>query len=1163
MIVRHRSTRSSRRGYPRLLALQLIVVVLLSSLPVYGQTFQGGLRGRVADESGAVIAGASVVLRNEGTNLTVTTASNAEGEFNFPSLDPATYSITVEKQGFKKVERREIVVETQGFHTIDFKLAVGNITQSVDVTDAAPLLDTTMPSAGQALASQQLIALPNPGRNPFLVLARLSPNVVFLGDMKYQRFQDQSGTSQVSVAGSLGYSNNFLIDGIPVTETNNRTSIIPDIEAVQDVKVQANTYDAEMGRSAGGVFNTVLRGGTNDIHGSVLGYVRQPQWAANDFYRNRAGLPRGTQSWRDFGGSFGGPVVIPKLYNGKDKTFFWLTTESYRQKDSASGTTSIPTMLERTGDFSQSVSRLGGLQTIYDPATTTTDASGKTVREPFSGNKIPSSRISKVGQAVAGYYPVPSSAASYYGATNYTYQSVLANRGDQYTGKFSHAFAPWWTATYSYIHYKSIEPGNYILNMVSSPAQARLLRKVDASAVNNTFIINPTTVATIRYGFNRFPNEYRTRSDGFDPVAKLGFPASAVKDSQYLKFPRFDMQTWSPLGAESDTAATVYNSKNLLGDVSKLVGRHSLKVGFAFRHLSLDTIPFGYSVGEFSFSDTFTRQNYQSFDNKTGSDMASLLLGLPGSGYAQTSAKLQNYLRYYAGYIQDSFRVSPKLTLNLGLRYEWETGIADKNNALIVGFDPNAVNPISQSLGGTTVKGTLLYAGLNGNKTSVMDPSKTKFAPRFGMAYMLNDKTTVRGGYGLYWAPVSYGGYNPLGYTQITNLIGTTDGGRTAIASLDNPFPNGFLKPVGNSLGTSVGLGQGVSYIDQNARSPYIHSFSVDMQRVLAKQIVLTTSYIGSRSRRLLIGTGSVNINQLSPDLFSLGSSLYDSVANPFYGHGGTGIIGSATITRAQSLYKFPQFGGIGRLFSDFNHSRYDAFVMKAERRFTGGLGVLTSWTWAKNMDAAYSVASNQNGGSGGPQNAYDLEREYSRALSDVTHRFTFGMNYEMPFGKGRKWLSQSRLLDYAVGGWELNALSTVQSGFPLAIIQSNYNGIMGMAVQRPNATGAAPDSVAADPLYGWINPAAYSLAPAYTFGNVSRVSNLRGPMQGNLDLSLFKAFTVYERLKGQFRAEVMNATNSPAFGLPVTNLSASNFGQVTNQKNFPRLIQFGVRVLF
>lgn len=816
------------------LSARTLSVWAILTAALFAQSHLGGLRGRVSDSTGASVAQAKVTLVNQDSNSTITTLSNDQGEFAFASLNPGTYRLTAEMTGFKKFDRPNLLIETQGFHSVDIKLEVGDFTQSVQVTEEAPLMETVIPTTGGALQSRQLESLPNIGRNAFMALAKASPNIVPVGDTRYQRFQDQSGTSQITIAGGPSYGNAFLVDGVPVTAIDNRTTLIPSIEAVHEVKLQANTYDAEMGRTAGGVFNTYLKSGNNQLHGSLFGYYRDPEWAANDFFRNRANIARPNQSWKNFGASIGAPVVIPKLYNGQNRTFFWIAQEAYRQKEGFAQDFSVPTLAERAGDFSLSLNRTATLQQIYDPLTTRQNDQGLFVRTPFAENKVPANRINGIGAKVAAYFPQPTRAAAFHGASNYSASSLVDNRGDQYDFKVDHEFAPWWRANASYIHYKSEEPGSTWFPNIATTAGTRLNRKTDATQVNNTFTVNPTTVVDVRYGFNRWPNLYRTVSAGFSP-ADLGFTGSWLSDVQYLKFPRFDMSLFSSLGAEADAQWAVYHSKNLLGNVSKLVGRHAFRMGVAYRRINIANQAFGHSAGQFSFSDTFTRADYRATDNRTGSSIAELLLGNPGGGTAQISSKFYQYTNYYGGYFQDNFRVRPNLTLNLGLRYEWETGLADRDNALIVGFDQQAQHPIGQG-----ARGTLLYAGVDGNPTHVLNPNKNRFAPRIGVAYQLNSNTTLRGGYGIFWGPPSYSGFNSLGYTQISQFIGTIDGGRTPTGNLVNPFPTGLLKPVGNADGRNAGVGQSISFPDQNARSAYAHQFSFDVQRVLPGNLLVT-----------------------------------------------------------------------------------------------------------------------------------------------------------------------------------------------------------------------------------------------------------------------------------------------------------------------------------
>src|SRR6266852_659573 len=488
--------------------LASLMVLAAANGSASAQSIYGSIRGLVTDPSSASVAGAKVSLINEGTSEQRSAVSNNLGEYVFSQVIPGTYTVAVETQGFKKVERKGIVLETQNQLTIDLQLQVGNVAESVLVTAETPLIETATASQGQVIDNQKLVDLPNIGRNPFM-MSKLTPNIQQVGNPGYMRMQDQSGSSQISFAGGPIRGNNYLLDGVPVTDIFNRAVIIPSLEAVEEMKVQTNTYDAEIGRTGGGMFNTLLKSGTNQYHGSLGGSLRNTDWEANAFFANRAGTPRTDQPNRTYYGSFGGAVWIPKVYKGKDRTFFWVALEGYRDTQGNSGATAVPTLAERTGDFSKSFDSKGNLVIQYDP-TLPRDANGN--RTPFQNNMIPASRIDKTGLAIASYFGAPGFAAPF-GATNVGYSGVLPSKAGQGTVKLDHRFTNWWTANISFLRYHSNEPGeNWFPTSPASPENWILDRRVDSTQVNTTIVVNPSTVATLRYGVNRFPNDLSTRS---------------------------------------------------------------------------------------------------------------------------------------------------------------------------------------------------------------------------------------------------------------------------------------------------------------------------------------------------------------------------------------------------------------------------------------------------------------------------------------------------------------------------------------------------------------------------------------------------------------------------------------------------------------------------
>jgi len=1136
--------------------MRAVVFAVLSVSVAFAQSFQGTLRGRVLDPKGATASAAVVTLIDESTAVRRQTVSNEQGEYTFASLTPATYTVTVEAAGFKRLQQRGVTVETQAIAVLDLTLELGQVSEQVNVTaDAAPL-QTGDASTGQLLDSQKITDLPLLGRNPFFT-AKLAQTVVFVANPKFARMQDQNGNSQVSIAGGPLRTNNYLIDGISITDSNNRAVILPSPEAVQELKLQASTFDAEANRTGGGSFNTLLKSGTNEIHGSAVGHIRQTDWLANNFFANRAGQPIADQPFRDWAGSLGGPVFIPKVYDGRNKSFFFITTEAYRQHDGSTTLLSVPTALERGGNFSQSLSKSGTPQVIYDPLTTSSDGT----RQPFAGNVIPANRLSSIGSALASYYPNPNAATPYYGAPNYNFTGSYPNRGDQRTFKADQEFTSWLRASGSYIHQKTFEvdaPTDIFPN-AASPSQTYCCdRKIDATEANATVTASPTTVIAIRWGFNRFYSRSTQESAGFN-LTQLGLPASLASQTPNPAFPAITMSDVSSFGG-GGTNQDVFYSRNFNTTISKFVGKHNLKAGFDFRTLHDFGTP---SSGPTSlgFSAVFTQAKAQSATAGTGASLATMLLGYPTSGSMNVVASFDDFVRYYGGFVQDDYRVTPKLTLNLGIRFEYESGIQERNNKLIVGLNPTAANPLPG------VTGAVEYAGVGGNPTQTGDALSVRPAPRFGVAYQLDGKTVARGGYGIFWAPTFFSFQNAIGYSQTTSIVTSTNGNFTPAASLANPYPNGLLQPSGNTLGALSGIGQAITIPDPKTQSAgYVQEYSLEVQRQAPGGLVLTLGSLGSHSLYLL--QSGQNIDQLNPSNFSLGSALTQSVANPFYNNGGVGSIANATVSREQLLLPFPQYTSVALATSGTASSRYYSFYFRAERRFSKGLSVLASYAWSRSNDDVIGLSlagASQIASVSGAQNAYNLNGEWSLSTQDVPNRFTTAITYELPFGKGKTFLNGSRALNLIVGGWSANAFGVMQTGYPLSVTQPNNNSVIGASYQRPNATGVAPatsgsvDSRVTD----WLNPAAFSQAAQFTFGNVSRFIDVRGPGLFNWDLSVFKTFSIRERIRAQFRAEALNATNTAYFGTPNTTVTNSSFGVITSQINNPRLVQLGTRITF
>jgi hypothetical protein len=1122
--------------------LGLLLALVITSVSAQAQSFQGTLRGGVKDKEGQMLPGATLTLTSQTTNGSRTTVTNAAGEYVFDKVDPGKYKLSANLNGFKKADMPEVLVETQQQITLDLTMEVGSVVETVTITSDVPLMETSTASTGTVLSKQVLDDLPNSGRNPFMMSA-VTPNVIPAGNPTFNRQQDQSGSSQISLAGGPVRGNNYIIDGVPITDLVNRAVIIPSLEAVQEVKVQVNTYDAEAGRTGGGFFNTLARSGNNDWHGSLFGFLRPSALQANNFFNNRNGIAKPDAPYKLYGGSFGGPVKLPWLYSGKDRTFFWAAFEGYRMDTFLSETFNVPTALERKGDFSQSAVNL------IDPAT----------GQPFPNKIIPENRRDVVGYNLAQYFPLPNG-----GGNRYTATSTLSDRADQQTLKFDHEVTKNFKTSAFYAHYGSREPVADFYNNIANPGGTLLFRNVHALAWNNLITLDSTTLLSLRYGYNTFNDSPISVSDGFD-VASLGFAPSFTNDITFKKFPRIVL-VGSPYGSPSQGAlgsgapsTRRYYSHNGMASLSKLVGRHSLKFGADYRRLNSDFVAYGQASGQFFFNSA-----------GTGDALANLILGrldFTNNSTAQIAEPLATFVNYYGGYVHDDFRVNSKLTVNLGLRYEYEQGIQEANNQLTVGFDRNAVSPLV--VPNMNLRGGLVYAGVNGAPTQQSTPVKTKFGPRLGFAYALNNKTTIRGGYGIFWAPqvftFSVTGLGALGFSSVTTVASG--------ATLSNPFPNGLTQPSGSSRGLLTNIGSVVDFVDPDRGAPYVQQYSLDIQRELPGGITTTLSYVGSRGTALNIGSindSTININQLSPQVMRqyTTAQLTERITNPFFGLAAAGsLANSSTIERRQLLRPFPQFTDILMHGAGGGNSYYNSVTIKAQKRMTKGVSFLTSYTFSKMLDNVFGQGNYYASGVGGALNTYDLASEYGLSSFDSPHRFNISGSYELPFGKGKPFLNDGGLLDRVVGGWQINAIGIYQSGFPIAVVQSTNNTLAYSRLQRPNLVAGAAIATSGDlasRIDGYLNPAAFATAAAGTFGNAPRTLGVRGPSpQKTWDIGLLKDVAIFESLKGQFRVEAINAFNTPIFRLTNTTFGSSTFGKITSQANFARVIQLSVRLMW
>ena len=1175
----------------RLVVTMLGVIALATAMAssAAAQTFTGGLRGAVRDVNG-VIPGVTVQLVNEATNQTREAVSNDQGEYSFAAVPPGDYTVKATLTGFRTYENQNVRIGAQQFITLDIALEVGQLQETITVTGQAPLIDTSNASTGGIIDSRQLETLPSGGRSAFLFAVTV-PTVIASGDAQFNRQQDQTNASLLSLGGGTRRGNNYLVDGVPITDMRNRASANPSIEALEDVAVQVHTYDAETGRTGGGIFNSAAKSGGNNWHGSGF-YQTRPRWGmANNFFSNRATpvVPLAKTYFHLGGGAIGGPIV-------RNRTFFWASVEGYGSNTTRNGAQRLPTALERNGDFSQSFDSAGRQVIIYDPRTG--DANGNN-RLPFENNRIPAELINPVARAMQSYLPLPTNNSSN-GSNNFFSTAEIHDRAVMYTGKVDHRFSDSVSLTGFYLYNKTDEPcANTVYPGLSDPnrfidrADYLLLRRVNVLALNNTWLPGNNTVLTLRYGWTRFIDD-DTLSIDFDP-ADLNFNQSFLDQIQVDKFPRVSIQDYYAFGAIDPTPRNWY-SWSTNGTISRLLGRHTMKFGADWRTIGIKTQSFAAGAGDFRFDRFYTSSNPLSNGTggtaPSGNAYASFLMGdVTGDPTNLSRVGVSNpfnaFLHYYGAYAQDDFRINAQTTLNFGVRLEHETGLMEENDSFTVAFD-RALNP-GGALGNVVnpqtaqrIVGGLVYAGVNGANEYQGNPPALKVSPRLGLVHSFNPKTVMRAGYGVYWAPWNYQGVGSANYGQIgysRNTFTTTQGQFRPTISLTNPFPGGILQPVGNSLGPLAGVGGEIEFIDQDKKAPWVQQYSVDVNRELPGNMAVGFEYSGSTGRDLGLGgsnDGIININQLDPAHLALGAALLENVPNPFFGlPAGQGFnVTSPQVQRRQLLRPFPQFQDILMRQSTQGKSQYHAGILKFEKRVSNGWGGRFNYTYSRLKDNQFgetnffsNIGTTTNQGTEA-LNAYDIDAEYALGILDVPHKFTMAPIVELPFGEGKRW-ANSGVAAAIFGDWVISSIISIESGFPISLTTTTNTTQLFTRHQRPNpgtgpieTDGGREDRM--QPVGPWLNSAAFITPPQFTLGTVPRtLGDVRTPHRNNWDFVASKDIRMGGGRRGQIKLEVLNLTNTVKVRGPITHVGATTFGQITTQSGFMRLTQLMFRMTF
>jgi hypothetical protein len=1150
-------------------------------LPVLSlaQSFTASVRGVVTDSSSSAIPNAKVVITNVDRNTSQETTTDSSGRYVMTALPPGRYSLSVEATGFNKYTRSAFELLVQQQATIDVELSVGQISTTVSVEASAPLLNTTSAALGQVVENKYILSLPLAGRAP-LALVALTPGVT----PSNLSPGGQQNTNFVA-NGTRNSSADVLLDGMSVANVEQNSGITnleyqPSVDVVQEFKVQTNFFSSEFGNTGGAIVNVVTKSGTNNLHGNVYEFHRNSALNANNWFSNRAG--RGIPDFHRnvFGGTLGGPVVIPKLYDGRNKTFFFYDFEGNKTASAATRTVTVPSMLERDGNFTETRAANGRLISIFNPFSTYKTADGRTLRQPFANNIVPKSMFNPIAVNALKTYPTPTSEGNLNThANNFFGQGVNNGEGNQMDIKLDHIFSEKQRIMSRYsVNWGSNVPAVLWGNLADPFSNGDSHSRTQNFVFDYTRTHSASTLITLRYGILRQAAYTDPKSLGFDQTS-LGLP-SLFLTSGVKMFPNFNPEGyqftgqvgWGLIGRGDDV-------NSITGSITKILGGHSLKIGAEARLMRLNYLQPGYPQGNFNFNRQVTSEDPNKGDSFQGNAIASMLIGWGSGGQYMLDPWSASASQYYGFYLQDDFKVTRKLTLNLGLRYDFDLPRTERYNRYSW-FDFTAPSPLAGKVPQfPNLIGQFKFVDANNRRP--IDTDWNNVQPRFGFAYALNDKTAIRGGYGIFYtlSRATVKGHTGSGFSTTSNIEFSRDGGLTPYATLSNPYPNGLTIPPGNTLGDATFLGLGIGTESRANQNPQYQQWNFSIQRALPGDSVIQINYTGGKGTHLYFGGGVTNRNRLDPSYWPLGRpTLNGLVTNPFYGiiTDPKSPLSAPTVTYNTLLRPYPQYsGGVSGSALNIANSIYHGVQFQYEKRFSHGLSVLAHYTISKLIDDSSFSDGNVGwlGGVTDVQNPFNLRLERAVSAMDIPQRLVLTFSYQLPFGKGKKFGSSwSRPVDLALGGWEVNGLMTFSSGFPLnsgsQFRESPLQGgVLWEGVQRPNLIGdPRKGGSVEDRLNGYFNDAAFSRPAPDTFGTMPRtLPNYRSPGIRNADMAVFKNINFRESMYAQLRLEAFNVTNTPTFATPHMSYGASNFGVIDTYANGrgPRELQVAVKFYF
>ena len=1187
---------------------RVAVLALIAAVATYAQESRGTISGAVTDPTGAAVAGAKVVATEVRTGTKVQTVSESTGQYTLPFLASGEYTVSASIQGFKEFIRKGIQIGAGDHVGIDIRLEIGDTATSVEVTADAPLLNTENASQGQAITTKEVEDMPLNGGTPAM-LSQFALGVIPTSNPTLVHPFDVGGPSAISIGGTPSQTSELLLDGVPNATWDGRQAYSPPRDAVQEVRVKAFDSDSSFGHTGGGTLNQVLKTGTNSLHGTLWEYNQPNTLTANSFFNNRAGVANPVTHYNQYGLVVSGPVRLPH-FNGRDKLFWMFSYEGLPDSQPNPTNLTVPTAAEKKGDFSALLTQ-GSQYQLYDPFSAVQNGSTIT-RTPIPGNQIPANRLNPIAQAYMQYFPAPNTTVgvSPLGVNNYISNVPTTDKYNNELGRLDYNMSEKNRMFFDVRRFGySQEKQDYFQDPASGIAT---FRESWGSTLDDVYTLTPTTVANFRLNFTRLGEGHAVDSHGLD-LTQLGFPAYMAAASPYSQLPIMSLSTYQQLGGNS-THSNNYPSQSwqLFAQVVKIKGNHTLKFGTDLRQYRVNPIDYGNSSGTFAFANTWVRSSSSASSTLAqGQDLASMLMGLPTSGSFDLNSYASFYSYYASGFVQDDWRVSRNLTVNIGIRYDFDGPYHEKWARTVDGFASDQPNPIATAAKAAyaaspnailpasafNVLGGLTFA--TPNDTRVYNNTSHLASPRAGIAWtpdFLKGKTVIRAGFGMFVTPVTIaslsvnGNYstNPIlsqeGFSQTTNMVVSNDNNLTPFATLSNPYPNGIAQPAGSTAGLATFNGQTINFLNPEMKSPYSLRWNFGIQHAITPNTMLEIAYIGNHSVHLPITVTQLNgiprqyLSTLPVRDNAVNTAMSATTANPLKGllPSTASLSTSSTISVAQLLARYPQYpvgygsgawsGSTGVIEQDLDagSSYFDSLNVRVQRRLSKGLSVIGNYIWSRL----------------GEQDSWlnDTDPTPEKRISpfDHPHRIVAAISWDLPVGKGRMLNVNSRLANAIVGGWHLNSVYTWQIGAPLAWVNGStttpgdyvyFGGPGALAAsfnsRQANLTANGTPITAFDTTLFNTNS---TQAFAYHIRTFSTTfPNLRADGINEWDPSLLKNINVTERAYVQLRFEFFNVVNHPTFGAPNLQWSsgASSFGVINSQANRPRTIQLGARFVW